>query len=407
MEEKKISSARAGLIECIMFFTYAFFAVNWIAGSTLTAQIMKYFNLESFVSATFISNAITIAKIVGNFLAAAILTKLFPKKAIGLGSALIVAGSLIAFLAPQYWIFIVGRFVMGFGGAVYVVYFSPVVIHYFDPKKRATVNALNSVAYNIGGILAMLIVGPVILWMRTWQNSMAFFAAISAVLFVLWLVLGQDFDLNRSAAGTVSAEKEYTFSEALKDKFNWAYAFSYSGLLTFYIVLLNIFPISGATVINSKTLSILVAVGGVAGTLLAIILAKVYFKRLPVIRWCGLFMTLCGLLMFTTKNGVLATVSAFAIGVFMFLPMTSLVLIPQELGGMTPAKLTKIMGLFWCFSYIFESIVYFIIGVVIDRAGYTAGLILSVVISATFFVGSFLLPETGHAKQKANGDKAA
>lgn len=399
---KKSSSARAGIIECIMFFTYAFFAVNWVAGSTLTAQIMKYFNLQTFASATFISNAITIAKIIGNFLAAWILGKLFPKKAIGLGAALIVIGSAVAILASQYWMFILGRFIMGFGGALYVVYFSPVVIHFFAPEKRPTVNAFNSVAYNVGGVIAMIIVGPVIVWMKTWQNSMLFFAVISAVLFVLWLIFGKDFDLNQSTGNSAAVQAEYTFKDALKDKFNWKFSLTYSGLLVFYIVLLNIFPISGTTVINSKTLSTLVAVGGIIGTVLAIMLAKVYFKRLPVIRWCGLAMTLLGVLMLTTKSGAVASISAVLIGVLMFLPMTSLVLIPQELPGMTPAKLTKIMGIFWAIAYIFETIVYLIIGIIIDKAGYLTGLITAVVISLTFFLGSFVLPETGHDKtQKA------
>jgi len=397
-QEKKSSSARAGIIEFIMFFTYAFFAVNWVAGSTLTPQIMKYFNLQTFASATFISNAITIAKIIGNFLAAWILAKLFPKKAIGLGAALIVIGSAVAILAAQYWMFILGRFIMGFGGALYVVYFSPVVIHFFAPEKRPTVNALNSVAYNVGGVIAMLIVGPVILWMKTWQNSMLFFAIISALLFVLWLIFGKNFDLNKSTGSSTEVQAEYTFKDALKDKFNWKFSLSYSGLLVFYIVLLTIFPISGTTVINSKALSTLVAVGGIVGTVLAIMLAKVYFKRLPVIRWCGLIMTLFGVLMLTTKSGVVASIAAVAIGILMFLPMTSLVLIPQELPGMTPAKLTKIMGIFWAIAYIFETIVYLIIGIVIDKAGYLAGMIVAVVVSITFFVGSFILPETGHAK---------
>ena len=92
MEKQKISSTRAVIIEFIMFFTYAFFAVNWIAGSTLTPQIMEHFHLKTFASATFISNAITVAKIIGNFMAAGILNRLFPKKAIGLGSGLIVLG---------------------------------------------------------------------------------------------------------------------------------------------------------------------------------------------------------------------------------------------------------------------------------------------------------------------------
>ena len=63
---------------------------------------------------------------------------------------------------------------MGFGGALYVVYFSPVVIHYFESKKRLTVNALNGAPYNFGGIVAMVIVGPVIIWLKNWQYSMGF-----------------------------------------------------------------------------------------------------------------------------------------------------------------------------------------------------------------------------------------
>ena len=296
----KSTSARAGFIEAIMFFTYAFFAVSWIAGSSLTPQIMEYFKLESFASATFISNAITIAKIIGNFMAAAILAKLYPKRAIMLGSGLIVVGSLIAIFSQQYWMFILGRFIMGFGGALYVVYFSPVVLHYFKKEQLVTVNALNSVAYNVGGIMAMLMVGPVVSWLKTWQYSMGFFAIISAILFVLWPFVGQNFELNKSSG--VQQEK-YTIGEALKDKFNWVFPFTYSGLLTFYIVLLNIFPISGTTVIASKTLSMLVAIGGVVGTILAIMMGKKYTKRLPVIRWCGLAMTLFGVLMFFDEPG--------------------------------------------------------------------------------------------------------
>lgn len=389
------NSSRAVMIEFIMFFTYAFFAVNWIAGSTLTPQIMEHFNLTSFASATFISNAITLAKIIGNFMAAGILNKLFPKKAIGLGSGLIVLGSVIAIFAPQYWMFILGRFVMGFGGALFVVYFSPVVIHYFEPKTRPAVNALNNVAYNVGGVIAMIIVGPVIAWLNTWQYSMAFFAIISAVLFVLWCMFGQDFELNTSKG---QVQEKYTASQALKEKINWILPFTYSGLLTFYLVILNIFPVSGTTVINSKTLSTLVAVGGVIGSLLAIALGKVYSKRLPVIRICGFVMTGLGFLMFQTNSGAIAAVSALCIGILMFLPISSLMMIPQELPGMTPAKLTTIMGIFWALSYIVETVVYLAIGVIIDKSGYAMGLNLALIMSATFFIGSFLLPETGKDK---------
>lgn len=190
----------------------------------------------------------------------------------------------------------------------------------------------------------------------------------------------------------------------MKEKINWILPFTYSGLLTFYIVMLNIFPISGVTAISSKALGTLVAIGGIIGSLLAIALGKVYFKRLPVIRYSGLAMTLFGLLMLRTDSSLLSAAAAFLIGMFMFLPVSSLMMIPQELPGMTPSKLTTIMGLFWALSYIIETAAYFIIGFIIDRFGYGMGLNFALIMSVTFFLGSFLLPETGKGgkSQKVN-----
>ena len=89
----------------------------------------------------------------------------------------------------------------------------------------------------------------------------------------------------------------------------------------------------------------------------------------------------------------------------MFIPVTSLFMIPQELPNMTPAKLTKIMGIFWALAYIIETVVFFIIGMVIDKSGYATGLTVSVVVSATAFLGSFLLPETGKSKKEREAAK--
>lgn len=395
---KTESTSKAIAIECIMFLTYAFFAVNWIAGSTLTNDIMKYFNLTSFASATLISNAITIAKIIGNFMAASILVKLLPKKAIALGSLLIVLGSVIAIFSPTYSIFIAGRFIMGFGGALYIVYFSPMVIHYFDGSRKSTVNAINGVAYNFGSIVAMIVVGPVVAWLVDWQRSMGFFCIISAILFIMWLLVGEDFPINKASNSKESQESKYSIGDALKEKFNWLLPLTYSGLLTLYIVMLTLFPLSGISVIEGKQLSTLVAVGGIIGSLIAIALAKVYHKRLPVIRYSGLLMTALGALLFYTNQPFLAIIAAIGLGTLMFLPVTSLMLIPQELPNMTPSKLTTIMGLFWAIAYIVETVAYFIIGIIIDKSGYLVALNFTLVLSLTFFIGSFLLPETGKKK---------
>ena len=83
----------------------------------------------------------------------------------------------------------------------------------------------------------------------------------------------------------------------------------------------------------------------------------------------------------------------------MFLPMTSLMMIPQELPNMTPARLTTIMGIFWALSYIIETIVFYIFGILQDRTGSNElSVYIAVILSLTFVIGGFLLPETGKDK---------
>lgn len=385
---------RAYIMETIMFFTYAFFAVSWIAGTTLTPQIMEHFKLTDFASATFISNAITVAKIIGNLLAAWFLVKLQPKKAIAFASLLIVLGSGLSVFVTEYWMFVVTRFITGFGGALYIVYFGPIVIRYFDPKRRSTINGINAAAYNVGSIIAMVVVTPVFTWLVTWQNSILFFTACSLVLFVLWLIFGEDFELNQTSNDQKTV-KAYTFKDGLKDKFNYVFPFTYAGLLLLYIVILTIFPVSDSAAINPKTLSTVVAIAGVVGTIFGIMVTKRFARRLPVLRWSGLAMTVSAVIMVMTTSGALALAMAALVGFFMFLPMTALVTIPQELPDMTPSKLTLIMGFFWSFAYMFETVAYYFVGVLIDVSGFQAGLYCAILLSLSFFIGSFLLPETG------------
>ena len=397
-QNKSPSSFRAYMIEAILFFTYAFFAVNWIAGSTLTAQIAAFFGVDSGASSSFVSNAVTIAKIIGNFMAAYILRKLLPKKSIGLGSALIFVGSLIAVFAQSYPMFIIGRFLMGFGGAVFVIYFAPVVIHYFTPAQRPTVNALNSCAYNFGAVLALLIVGPIIAMFQTWQKSMGFFAVISGILFVLWLVFGEDFELNKATAQ--SQETKYSMADALKEKITWLLPLTYSGVLILYLTLLQLFPRTEEAVISASSLSALSGIGGIIGTLLAIALSKKYTKRKPVIIVSGLIMTASAFLMVKTTTPAVAVAAALVLGTFMFLPMTSLVMIPQELPNMTPSRLTAIMGVFWAMAYIIETIVFFLFGVLFDKTGsYSSSILIAVILSLSFTVGGIFLPETGKSSK--------
>lgn len=101
---------------------------------------------------------------------------------------------------------------MGFGGALFVVYFSPVVIEYFSESDRPLINSLNTVCYNIGSILALLLVSPVLKYFNNWKYSLLFFAGISFILFIFWLIFGKDFEIVDKSKG------KYTLKDGLKEK---------------------------------------------------------------------------------------------------------------------------------------------------------------------------------------------
>lgn len=386
---------RAYLIELTLFFSYAFFAVNWIAGTVFTKDIMVSFGLTTFTSATLISIAITVAKIIGNLMAAWILVRLQPKWSVVFASSLIVIGSVLAVFASQYWIFVAMRFILGFGGALLIVYFGPFVVRYFTIEQRPLMNGINAAAYTAGSILAMIIVDPVFAWQQTWQGTLLFFSGCSAVLLLLWFFVGENFPLSQTNNTDDTPEVEYTFKEGLKDPINYSLPFTYSGFLLLYLVILTIFPLSENAPLNPKTLSTIVALSALLGSVAGILLTKRYPLRLPVVRVAGLMITGFGFILITASSGVVAVIGAIGLGISLFLPMTALMTIPQELPNTTPTKVTLIMGFFWSFAYILETIAYYGIGMIIDAGGFQSGLYVAVGLSLTCFIGSFLLPETG------------
>lgn len=77
MPPKTIGPRRAIAIEIILFLAYAFFSASWMVGSVVTNDMIQEFGVGRVPSS--VNNAISAAKIVGNFVAAWILVKLGPK----------------------------------------------------------------------------------------------------------------------------------------------------------------------------------------------------------------------------------------------------------------------------------------------------------------------------------------
>ncbi|MGF1719221.1 MFS transporter [Vibrio kyushuensis] len=389
-----MSMNKKKLIELVIFMTYALFAMSWVAGSMMTKDIMAFYQIEGMAAATWMTNAITIAKIIGNLLAASFLVKLGPKKAFGFASLLIVAGALGAF-ASSYPMYVITRLIMGFGGAFVIVYFNPIVINYFTPEERPMINGINAAAFNMGNLLAILLTGTLLAHLDIWQNVILAISAASFVVLVIWWFISDDFSLSNGAKGDTPAQT-YTLKDGVKESVNWWLPIAYSGLLFCYISVFAIFPMVPSFAAEAKYLSSIMIGAGMVGTIVGILITKRLPLRVPIIRYCGLAMTAFAALMIFTDSAMIAYGSAFFAGFFMFVPMTALVTLPQELPNMTPARITVVFGMFWSISYVVETILMFISGIIADSTGNIAyAAMFAVACSSTFFIASFMLPETG------------
>ncbi|NCB52659.1 MAG: MFS transporter [Clostridia bacterium] len=385
---------RAYLVEALMFLAYVCFTASWYAASRLTPEIMEYFGLTHIPAA--VNNAITVSKILGNFLAAGIFVKLLPKKAMGFAMALLVLVGAGAF-TTSFPIYIFSRFLMGFGGALVVVYFSPVVIFYFPPEKRALLNGLNTIAGPTGNVIGLMAAVPLTsLFAGNWKLTVITFSLCSLIIFILWIICGQDFSVTPKAGIT----EKYGYKEGLRDPFNYIFALTYGGWLILMMFMGNLYYLNPNAPSNAAAVSWLIPLGGMISTPFAIVAVKKLKRRLPIIHICGAAYSVLALLIMTVKDPAIITVIALMMGIAAFLPITSFITIPQELPNMNPQKLSVIMALYWSFSYLFETVMYTILTAIINCWGFAFPKYAVVALSLMFCFVSFLLPETGPGKKK-------
>ena len=376
------------VVECLVFLSYVLFAMAWVGGTASMNQIMESMQVDSLASASFISGAVTLAKIVGTFGAAWLSVKYGVKMAFFIASLLIAIGIFTPY-SPNYEILLATRFLMGLGGAFMIVYFNPIVLQWFSPEERPVINGLNAVAFNVGTGVILWLMSDINALTGSWQASLTMFSVASLTLALLWLLVS--FTENPQQSNTSSDESApYSYTQGLKDKFNWAYAFTYSGLLAFYICLFTFYPKAGIS--ESKWV-----IGfGIVGTLAGILFSKKVKQRLPVIRWSGLIMSMSLLGLSFSPTPWLQTFSAVVLGFFIFFPITALVSIPHELPNMSSSRVTVIFSLFYSISYLLATVILWVFGRLVDinQGDYSQSLILICILSLTFFIGSFFLPET-------------
>ncbi len=379
-------------IETIAFVSYVLFAMAWAGGTANMTQIMEAMNVESLAKASLLSGTVTLAKIVGTFIAAGIAVKLGVKYAF-FAAALMIGVGLVTPYSPNYDILLASRFVFGLGGALMVVYFNPIVLKFFEPKERPILNGINTVAFNVGAAIIYWFVSDINDIFGGWQNTLAAFSIASLVLGVLWLLVDYSEEPVKESGAEDSGSKlgHYGYAKGLSDSFNWRFSVAYAGILGFYLCLMTF---SSAAGVNESTKYVMGA--GIMGTVVGMIYSRFFPKRIPIIRWSGFGVVVSAAGLFFFDSVIIKNFCGFSVGFLMFLPLPAMVTMPQELPGMTGQRITVVFSLFYSISYMFATLCLWVFGQLVDmnNGQFEIAFMFVLFVSSTLFVGSFFLPET-------------
>ncbi len=370
------------LLAGTLFLTYMLFAVGWRAGDHYVAS--HGFNASQ---TALLTNAITIAQVVGSLVAANVLLRLGPRKALTLGSALIIFGGLISLTSAYPLVFFI-RFVLGLGGALTVVFMSAIVAKVFTGRELQVVNGINSVAFNTGLAVALTFA------VRMDANptgAVITTAALSAIILALWLVISRH--VPHEPAAEVAVDASYTMRDGFREWFNWVFALAYTGLLSYYIV--------AFTFMDAATVRWVVyagVIGALTGTVVAARVPNALKPRIVVISAALQLVSAVAVLALSEHR--FATLVGVILGLAIFFPMPFFVQLAFIRPGVTPRQISVTFSIFWAVSYAGSVVFIQIFAWIADATGglgagnvpvSTAPLVFIVVVEATFLVGSVLL----------------
>lgn len=381
---------RRYLIETILFLSYVMFAATWVAGTMSMREIMTQVGSHSLALGSTLTTALTIAKIAGTACSAYLIVKLGTKHAITLSAVLISIGLITPFVS-SYPLLFASRFLVGLGGAFLLVYLNPIAVGWFTGRELTFVNGLNNLAFSVGTVLAMFVVPAATGLTGNWRSGMLLLSGASVVLTILWVLFGRAAALEASATRSRAAERDYRFRDGLKDPFTWLLVFTYSGLLSLYIVMLTFYPTAGIT--EARAVLVAGVVGGIVGTTLS---GRIR-RRMLVLRVSGVVQVLAAIGLSFSGTHVIALASAIVLGFVLIFPLATIFTVGQKQPGMTQSRVLVRFSIFWSACYFVATVVTTLFAEIVDRnhGNYYAAFVFICVISASFPIGSFLLKDRG------------
>ena len=394
-----LSTSKKVLLVATTFTSYMLFAVAWNWGD------MYVTSLGFSASRTAVmTNAITLAQVVGSIVAANVIVSLGTRKAYTLAGALIIFGGLVSLTQAFPIVFFI-RFVMGLGGALMVVMGSAIAAKVLTGRDLQIANGIGSVAFNTG--LAVAITFGFRFSARP-TIAVVIAATLSLILLVCWLFISK-MVLKPEAAQEAAVDHSYTMRDGFKESFNWIFALAYTGLLSYYIV--------AFTFMDPSTIRWVIYAGifgAIAGTIVS---ARVEDRLKPVIVvWCGLAQVIAASAVLAMAGHRLEILIGVILGFVIFFPMPFFVQTAFIRPGVTPRQIAVTFSIFWAVSYAGSVFIIQIFAWIADATGgliagtnipvSVAPMVFIVIAEASFLVGTYFILRW-FKTQWANEDAAA
>ena len=415
------SRSQGILMFAILITAYVVFATNWVAGSNLSKQITDYYFNGQKVSpiiSEVVNYTITIARIIANLLAAFILIKLHPKKAVIL-ALFCLCFSFFAIFTHNYWLYTISRMIMVFGGSMIIVFINSFVAKFIPSDKKIITSAIITAAYNVGAsLVAILFLIFKEQFIADWRYTMIGFSIFSILLFICWLIFSHDFEptitwkhpnyfvyklLIESKEILHEEEmKKYTYADGFKDKFIYVFSLGFGGFLFLYVIPLVSLPrVVAEHAHNSQFkpefMILTVTLGGILGTVFSLLVTRnLNFRRKPFLIAHGIFMIgfMALGLMFVSTNSVLSYAMFSLSGFFMYSQYPVYLNLPYELPKINSQRLTIMFGIFWAFGYAIYTLFNFSWSLVLNNLGYNASILFYLLGSMIYIIFVLILPET-------------
>lgn len=279
------------------------------------------------------------------------------------------------------------RFVLGLGGALAVVFMSAIVAKVFEGRELQVVNGVNSVAFNTGLAVALTFAVQMVASPTT---AVVVAAVLSALVLAGWLFVSRA--LPKEAPSAAKVDSSFTMRDGFKDWFNWVFALSYTGLLSYYIV--------AFTFMDPATIRWVVyagVIGALTGTVIAARTPNVLKPKVVVIAAAAQLVSAAAVLALSESR--FATLVGVILGLAIFFPMPFFVQLAFLRPGVTAREISVTFSIFWAVSYAGSVIIIQVFAWIADATGGLSGgvpvsnapLIYIVVIEAGFLIGTFLL----------------